>query len=76
VDSSGIQPQQAARLREALRRQLRYIGGLRRRMEVLGFPPDDPLYRSTCRSHDALQELHVLAHYCACTSGVGKPAAR
>jgi hypothetical protein len=41
-------------------------------MELLGFPPDDPLYIAASRAHDALQELHVRAHYCTCTSGVGR----
>jgi len=47
------------------------MGKLRQRMEALGFPPDDRLYRSVCRTFDALHELHVLAHYRSCTSGVG-----
>jgi hypothetical protein len=41
-------------------------------MELLGFPPTDPLYQAASRAHDALQELHVRAHYCSCASGVGK----
>ncbi len=73
VDSSHIKPDQAAKLCRTLRRSLDFLGRLRRRMEVLGFPPDDPLYRSASRAHDALQELHVRAHYCCCTSGVAKP---
>jgi len=71
VDSSHIKPDQATELCRQVRRSLSYIGRLRRRMELLGFPPDDPLYRSASEAHDALQELHVRAHYCSCTSGVG-----
>lgn len=71
MDSSHLTPAQAARLRDAVRRHLDYIGRLRRRMEIVGFPPDDRAYRAASAAHDALQELHVLAHYRACTSGVG-----
>jgi hypothetical protein len=73
MDSSDLKPQQAARLCAALRRSLDYVGRVRRRMEQLGFPPDDSLYRAASRAHDALQEFHVRAHYCSCTSGVAKP---
>lgn len=72
MDSSHIKPEQAQRLCEQIRRSLAHVGRLRRRMEVLGFPPTDPLYISASRAHDALQELHVRAHYCSCTSGVCK----
>jgi hypothetical protein len=41
-------------------------------MEELGFPPTDSLYTAASRAHDALQELHVRAHCCSCTPGVGK----
>jgi len=68
-----IKPHQAARLRATLGRQLHYIVRLRRRMDQLSFDPGDPLYRSVCQAQDCLQELHVLAHYCACTSGVASP---
>ena len=44
VDSSHIKPEQAAKLCRTLRRSLDFLGRLRRRMERLGFPPDDPLY--------------------------------
>ena len=73
MDSSDLTPEQADRLGAAIRRYLDYVGRVRRRMEQLGFPPDDSLYRAASRAHDALQELHVRAHYCSCTSGVAKP---
>jgi len=74
MTSADIKPQQAIRLCASVRRSLAYLGRLRRRMELLGFPPDDPLYRSTSAAHDALQELHVRAHYCSVPSGVGVSA--
>ena len=72
MDSSDILPAQAARLRRQVARQLGYLGRLRRRMELMGFSPEDRLYLSVKRAHDAMQELHVRAHYAACTSGVFK----
>jgi hypothetical protein len=73
MDSLDLHPAQAARLREGVRSSLAYIGRVRRRMELLGFPPGDALYQSVRRAHEALQELHIRSHYCACTSGVGRP---
>ena len=72
MDSTQIKPYQAAKLCQSIRRPLHFIGRLRRRMDMLGFPPDDKLYLSVCRTLDALQELHVLSHYCSCPSGVGR----
>jgi hypothetical protein len=71
VDSRSITPEQAQKLQRTIRAQLAYLGRLRRRMEMLGFPPTDTLYRAVSRAHDAMQEVHVRAHYCACRSGVG-----
>ena len=72
MDSSQIKPEQAMRLCASLRGSMAYLLKLRQRMEELGFPPDDPLYRATTHAQQAIQDLHVRAHYCSCTSGVGK----
>lgn len=71
MDSSRIQHHAARQLCSQLRRPLGYLGRLRRRMEVLGFPPTDPLYLDTRRAQEALQDLHVRAHYLSCPQGVG-----
>lgn len=73
VNCWQIKPQQAQRLCEAIRPSLAYVVRLRRRMEQLGFPPDDVLYRAAARAHDAMQELHVRAHYCACPLRTSRP---
>jgi hypothetical protein len=67
-----ITPAQATRLRLIVAADLRFVGRLCERMRMLGFPPADPLYTAAIRAHHSLQELHVQAHYCSCTSGVGK----
>ena len=73
MDSNDLTPAQANRLREILGRNLRFVARLCQRMERLGFPADDPLYVAASKAQRALQEVHVRAHYCSCTSGVGKP---
>jgi hypothetical protein len=72
MDSRDLTPTQAARLCEIVASQLRFAGKLCARMERLGFTPSDPLYRAAAKARNALQELHVTAHYCRCTTGVGK----
>jgi hypothetical protein len=72
VDSSKITPEEATHLCASIRRSLAYLVKLRRRMEVLGFPPSDSLYAATVHAQQALQDLHVRAHYCSVTSGVGR----
>lgn len=73
MDSNDIQCEQARRLCGQIRPLLHYLGRLRRRMELLGFPPDDPLYIDASDAHNALQSLHVRSHYHACPGGVAKP---
>ncbi|MDW8262847.1 MAG: hypothetical protein RMJ35_10010, partial [Phycisphaerales bacterium] len=72
MDSRQIRPNQAERLCQALRPPLAYLGRLRRRMELLGFPPDDPLYRTAARAFEAVQDLYVQSHYLTCPHGVGR----
>jgi len=72
MNSNHLTPAQANKLREILGRNLRFLARLCVRMERLGFPANDPLYVAASKAQRALQELHVRAHYCSCTSGVGK----
>jgi hypothetical protein len=43
-------------------------------MELLGFPPGDPLFVLVSRAYDSLQRLSVELHYMSCRSGVGRPS--
>ena len=72
VDSRDLTVWQASRLREQVGRELRFVGKLCARMQALGFGPADPLYQAANKARNALQELHVAAHYASCRSGVGK----
>ena len=71
MESRDLPPELAAALQRAVRRRLAWFGRLRRRMELRGFPPTDPLYISVSKCYDAVQELHVRAHYASCRGGVG-----
>jgi hypothetical protein len=63
---------QAKQIREALYRPTNYLVRLRRRMELRGFPPNDPLYVLVSKAFDALQHLGMHVHYMTC-DGVGDP---
>ena len=74
MDSDDLDTDTAQKLTRAVAKRLRWFGLLRRRMELRGFPPTDPLYTSVSKCYDVTQELHVRAHYASCASGVGKGA--
>lgn len=74
VTSEQLTIEQLRQLQAILRRYLRFLNRLLRRMEQLGFPGDDPLYRQAYRAQAELQSLCMEAHYLACQSGVGKSA--
>lgn len=67
-----VTPEQAAQLMATIGRQLRYLNRLCRRMDRLGFPRQDPLWQAAWTARDAMQDLHMAAHYAGCTSGVGR----
>ena len=71
MDSLDLTPDQVRRLMETAGRHLRYLNQLQRRMEQLGFPPDDALYRAASEARDGAAALFIAAHYCSCPSGVG-----
>ena len=59
-------------MREKLQPALGYLSRLQRRMELTGFPPDDPLYLLTRDARGTLQDLLMKLHYLSCESGVGR----
>jgi hypothetical protein len=71
VDSSGLKPWQAKRIAAALGPAVGYRYRLRRRMEVRGFPPQDPLYQLVMQAYKALHHLYIELHYRSC-NGVGR----
>jgi hypothetical protein len=64
--------EQARRLRERVAARLRFLNRLVERMNAIGFVPGDPLMTAALNARDAVQKLHVEAHYASCKSGVGR----
>jgi len=74
MTSSQIKPEHALVVQRAIGRHLAYAAKLRRRLELLRFPPDDTLMASVTHAYHALHELHVRLHYLGCRHGVGEPS--
>ena len=72
MDSRSITTEQAKIMADAVRIQLNYLSRLRSRMERVGFPPADPLYREVHAAWAATHSLFVQLHYLSCKSGVGE----
>ena len=47
MSSTKLRPWQIKKIRGSLERALGYLTRLKRRMEVTGFPPEDPLFQAT-----------------------------
>ncbi len=74
MNRESLQPWQADRLFQSLYPGMNYLSRLKRRMEQVGFLPDDPLYRHVAAACEAMFNLRVELHYLSCRSGVGKPS--
>ena len=72
MDSRQIKRWQAEKIYRVLGPGLRYVGRLKTRMELVGFPPDDPLYQLVRQAYESLHRLSVHMHYKSCASGVGE----
>ena len=64
-----LTPDQVAALTASVRRQIRYLGRLRDRMNARGFAPDDRLYRVAEDAFNAVHALGVELHYLTCPAG-------
>jgi len=63
VDSSKLRPWQARKIAAVLQPAVGNLTRLQRRMELTGFPPNDPLYIATVTARRAAQTLLVDLHY-------------
>jgi hypothetical protein len=72
MDSKKLKPWQARKIRKSLASALGYLTRLKRRMELTGFPPNDPLYLAAVKAQEAMQSLLSSLHYLSCESGVGR----
>jgi hypothetical protein len=73
MDGKQLQPWQAAKLRDTVRHRLHFMNRLQRRMEKVGFLPDDPLLKLVRQAQASLHALFIEMHYRSCEGGVGRP---
>ena len=57
MTSEDLTPEQARRVGDVVGRQLQYLRKLRERMNVMGFPPTDPLYADVDTAYKTVQTL-------------------
>ena len=69
MDSSSLAEQQAEVLRNRVGRMLCYVGRMMKRMQLQGWPPDDPVYKGTRNAEKVLHDLHVQLIYLAAPAG-------
>jgi hypothetical protein len=72
MNSKQFAAWQAKRISNALTPGFGYLVRLRARMEKVGFPSNDPLFRLVLNAEDAMHRLTVAMHYEGCKSGVGR----
>ena len=72
MDRTALKKSQAKTVSEALFPGMNYLFRLRERMEKVGFPQDDKLFKMVCAAYDAMHRLSVEVHYLSC-NGVGEP---
>lgn len=73
MHSTHLTRQQADRLRLQVAARLPWLTRLIDRMQQRRFPPDDPVFIAALRAREAMQDLHVAAHYASCEHGIGRP---
>ena len=71
MDSESLTKEQAATLLKVVGPAKGFLHRLRERMVKTHFPPDDRLFHSVCKAHDAMHDLWVRLHYLSC-DGAGR----
>jgi len=71
MDSSNLTRSQAKKVNAAIFPKLNYLDRLRKRMQKVGFPHDDPLWVLVEKAYYAMQRLYMETHYLSC-NGVGR----
>ena len=74
MTSDDLSTTQAEKLKQQAGFCLRFLNNLCKRMDRVRFEPTDELYRAAQTARNALQDLHVAAHYATCEHGVGRLA--
>jgi hypothetical protein len=72
MNSKQFAAWQAKRIGAAIGPGFSYLVRLRARMEKVGFPSNDPIFKLVVKAEDAMHRLTVAMHYESCESGVGR----
>lgn len=72
MTSADLTSTQATQLRDFVARRLRYLNRLLDRMQRVRWLPEDDMFQAVICARDAMQDLHVAAHYAGRKSGVGR----
>ena len=75
MNRSDVTKEQAKKLSQGLYPVQNYLYRLRRRMEQVGSPLTDPLFRLVDAAYDAVHRLRIHVHYTTC-DGVGEQPRR
>ena len=73
MTQNDVKRSQAEKIYNALFPPTNYLVRLRRRMNELAFPPDDPLFVLVCTAYEALNRLRNHAHTLSCAAAYGPP---
>jgi hypothetical protein len=73
MDGQSLKRWQLERIQRALQPSMNYLHRLRKRMDHVGFVPDDRLYRHVSEAYDRMYALLVELHYLIVGEGVGRP---
>jgi hypothetical protein len=61
MTSDDLTKDQAEKLLVTVRPMLNFLHRLVHRLDTIGFPSDDRIYRAVCKAYDGVHELHVVA---------------
>ena len=70
--SDELTPEQIAELQRVLGPTTGYLTRVVQRMEKIGFPVDDMLYRHAVEAQHRMPGLCMELHYLGCRNGVGR----
>ena len=73
MTQNNVKRSQAEKLYRALFPPTNYLVRLRRRMNELAFPPNDPLFELVCTAYESLNRLWNHAHTLSCAAVYGPP---
>jgi hypothetical protein len=70
MNANDIPCEAWSKVRSQLRPTVIYLHRLRKRLNEVGMPPSDAVYRNVGKAIAALQDLGMSLHYRSCSGGV------